>query len=107
MTASSSNLSTQRSRPAAYAWSTPAPPVRSKTQAAQRTPPAPSATLSFKAEVEDLLEEADARKRMGRVRDALDGESPAELREAIAELGAQGGQSSRRVVTTHDLPAGA
>lgn len=61
---------------------------------------------TFKAEVQDLLEEADARKRMGRVRDALDGESPAELREAIAELGAQASQPRRPVLTTADLPAG-
>ena len=61
---------------------------------------------TFKAEVEDLLEEADARKRMGRVRNALDGESPAELREAIAELSAQGDQPRRRVLTSADLPDG-
>jgi len=62
---------------------------------------------TFKAEVKDLLEEADARTRMSRVRDALDGEDPAALRDALAQLPAADPATPASVLTTDDLPAGA
>jgi hypothetical protein len=82
-------------------------PARALEEASSAADAARVERDTFKAEAKDLLEEADARTRMSRVRNALDGESPAELREAIAELGAQGDRSRRRVLTSDDLPAGA